>query len=106
MTYIITENCIKCKYTDCVSVCPVDCFNEGENFLVINEELCIDCAICVPECPADAIYSDLDLKKNQKIFLKINSELSKIWPNIKKIKINKNIKKWINIKNKLHLLKF
>lgn len=78
MTYIITENCIKCKYTDCVSVCPVDCFNEGDNFLVINEDLCIDCAICVPECPAAAIYSDLDLKENQKIFLKINSELSKI----------------------------
>lgn len=78
MTYIITENCIKCKYTDCVSVCPVDCFNEGNNFLVINEDLCIDCAICVPECPVSAIYSDLDLKENQKIFLKINSELSKI----------------------------
>ncbi len=106
MTYIITENCIKCKYTDCVSVCPVDCFKEGGNFLVIDENLCIDCAICVPECPVEAVCSDLDLKKNQKIFLKINSELSKIWPSIKKIKISKNIKKWINIKNKLHLLKF
>lgn len=78
MTYIVTENCIKCKYTDCVSVCPVDCFSEGPNFLVIDENLCIDCAICVPECPAEAIFSDLDLKKNQKIFLKINLELSKI----------------------------
>lgn len=78
MTYVITENCIKCKYTDCVSVCPVDCFYEGGNFLVINENLCIDCAICVPECPVEAICSDLDLKENQKIFLKINSELSKI----------------------------
>ncbi len=106
MTYIVTENCIKCKYTDCVSVCPVDCFNEGFNFLVINESLCIDCAICVPECPVDAIFSDIDLKENQKIFIKINLELSKIWPNIKNIKINKNLKKWENIKNKLHLLKF
>ncbi len=106
MTYVVTENCIKCKYTDCVSVCPVDCFYEGDNFLVINENICIDCAICVPECPVEAIYSDLDLKENQKIFLKINSELSKIWQNIKNVKINKNIKKWTNIKNKLHLLKF
>ncbi|WP_259289819.1 ferredoxin FdxA [Candidatus Nasuia deltocephalinicola] len=105
MTYIVTENCIKCKYTDCVSVCPVDCFNEGINFLVINESLCIDCAICVPECPVDAIFSDIDLKESQKIFIKINLELSKIWPNIKNIKINENTKKWKNIKNKLHLLK-
>lgn len=78
MTHIVTEKCIKCKYTDCINVCPVDCFNEGGNFLVINEVLCIDCAICVPECPVEAIFSSLDIKENQKVFIKINSELSKI----------------------------
>jgi len=58
MTYVVTENCIKCKYTDCVSVCPVDCFYEGENMLVIHPDECIDCGVCEPECPADAIKPD------------------------------------------------
>lgn len=79
MTYVVTEACIKCKYTDCVSVCPVDCFVEGPNFLAIDPDGCIDCAVCVPECPADAIYSDSDLPESQKEFLQINAELSKIW---------------------------
>ena len=79
MTYVVTENCIKCKYTDCVSVCPVDCFVEGPNFLAINPDECIDCAVCVPECPADAIVADTDLKEDQRQFLGLNAELSKIW---------------------------
>jgi ferredoxin len=82
MTFVVTENCIKCKYTDCVSVCPVDCFVEGPNFLAINPDECIDCAVCVPECPVDAIYADTDLPINQREFLDINAEVSKTWPKI------------------------
>ena len=86
MTYVVTENCIKCKFTDCVNVCPVDCFVEGPNFLAINPDECIDCAVCVPECPADAIYADVDLPADQKEFLELNAELSKQWPAITKQK--------------------
>lgn len=80
MTFVVTENCIKCKYTDCVDVCPVDCFHEGPNFLVIDPEECIDCTLCEPECPAEAIFSDDDLPDNQSEFLQINEELSQVWP--------------------------
>jgi ferredoxin len=80
MTFIVTENCIKCKYTDCVEVCPVDCFHEGPNFLVIDPEECIDCTLCEPECPAEAIFSEDDLPDDQSEFLEINEELSKVWP--------------------------
>ena len=82
MTFVVTENCIRCKYTDCVDVCPVDCFYEGENFLVINPDECIDCADCEPVCPAKAIVADSDLDPGQAEFLKLNRELSAIWPNI------------------------
>lgn len=78
MTHVVLENCIKCKYTDCVSVCPVDCFKEGENFLVIDPKECIDCGVCIPECPVNAINCDQELKNEEKIFLKINLELSEI----------------------------
>ena len=80
MTYLVNDNCIKCKYTDCVEVCPVDCFYEGENMLVINPEECIDCGVCEPECPVDAIISDTDDKEGK--WLKINTEFSDLWPNI------------------------
>jgi len=80
MTFVVTENCIRCKYTDCVEVCPVDCFHEGPNFLVIDPDECIDCALCEPECPAEAIFSDEDLPENQKDFLEINAQKSKGWP--------------------------
>mgnify|MGYP001249487903 FL=1 len=80
MTYVVNENCIKCKYTDCVEVCPVDCFYEGENMLVINPEECIDCGVCEPECPVDAIISDTEDKDGK--WLKINTEFSDSWPNI------------------------
>jgi ferredoxin len=86
MTYVVTENCIKCKHTDCVTVCPVDCFYEGPNFLVIDPDECIDCAVCVPECPVDAIVADSELTEDQKIFLGLNAELSKTWPKIIKQK--------------------
>lgn len=80
MTFVVTENCIKCKYTDCVTVCPVDCFYEGENFLVIHPDECIDCALCVPECPAEAIFSEDELPEDQVKFIEINAELSEKWP--------------------------
>jgi ferredoxin len=86
MTFVVTEKCIRCKYTDCVEVCPVDCFYEGPNFLVINPNECIDCALCEPECPVNAIYAEDDLPEDQKIFLSINSELATKWPNITRIK--------------------
>jgi ferredoxin len=80
MTFVVTENCIKCKYMDCVEVCPVDCFHEGPNFLVIDPDECIDCTLCEPECPAEAIYSEEDVPKGQEAFLKLNAELAKQWP--------------------------
>lgn len=80
MTYVVTENCIRCKYTDCVEVCPVDCFHEGPNFLVIDPEECIDCELCVPECPIEAIFAEDDLPKDQLQFLELNAELAQQWP--------------------------
>jgi ferredoxin len=80
MTYVVTDNCIKCKYTDCVEVCPVDCFYEGENFLAINPDECIDCGVCEPECPAEAIKPDTEPGLDK--WLKINAEFASIWPNI------------------------
>jgi len=80
MTHVVTEACIQCRYTDCVLVCPVDCFKAGPNFLVIDPDECIDCAVCIPECPVNAIYAEQDLPKDQLDFIKINAELSKSWP--------------------------
>ena len=82
MTHVVTEQCIKCKYTDCVDVCPVDCFKEGPNFLVIDPNECIDCAVCIPECPVGAIYPDSDVPDDQQDFLGINAELAQVWPTI------------------------
>jgi ferredoxin len=80
MTYVVTEVCIKCKYTDCVEVCPVDCFYEGENMLVIHPDECIDCGVCEPECPVDAIKPDTE--PNLDSWLEINRQYSETWPNI------------------------
>jgi ferredoxin len=80
MAFVVTENCIKCKFTDCVDVCPVDCFHEGPNFLVIDPDECIDCTLCEPECPANAIHSVDELPEGQEMFAELNAELSKKWP--------------------------
>ncbi len=80
MAFVVTENCIKCKYTDCVEVCPVDCFHEGPNFLVIDPDECIDCTLCEPECPAEAIFDEEDLPEGQEVFIELNRELSAAWP--------------------------
>jgi len=80
MTYVVTENCINCKYSDCVEVCPVDCFHEGPNFLAIDPEECIDCSLCVAECPAEAIFAEDDVPDDQREFIALNAELAKSWP--------------------------
>lgn len=80
MTFVVTERCIRCKYTDCVEVCPVDCFHEGPNMLVINPDECIDCHLCVPECPAEAIFEEDDLPEELAEAIELNAELSKVWP--------------------------
>lgn len=81
MTYVVTDNCIKCKYTDCVEVCPVDCFYEGDNMLVIHPDECIDCGVCVPECPAEAIFPDTDPAATGE-WLDLNGKYASVWPNI------------------------
>jgi ferredoxin len=81
MTYVVTENCIKCKYMDCVEVCPVDCFYAGANMLVINPDECIDCGVCEPECPAKAIFADTEPEATTD-WLAINAEYAAVWPNM------------------------
>ena len=105
MTFVITESCIKCKYMDCVEVCPVDCFYEGPNFLVIHPDECIDCALCEPECPVQAIVSEDDLPDNQQEFKALNAELSKVWPNITSMKEPpEDAKDWEGVPDKLQYL--
>ncbi len=86
MTFIVNENCIKCKYTDCVEVCPVDCFHEGPNMLVIDPDECIDCTLCEPECPVEAIKSEDDLTDDEQSILALNADLAKAWPVINEMK--------------------
>ncbi len=106
MTFVVTENCINCKYTDCVEVCPVDCFHEGPNFLVIDPDECIDCALCESECPANAIKADDDLVAEEEHFLEVNARLSKIWPVISTSKKPlPDAKEWENVENKFQHLK-
>ena len=80
MPFVVIENCIRCKYTDCVEVCPVDCFHEGPNMLVIDPDECIDCTLCEPECPVEAIFSEEELPAGQEQFRQLNAELAKSWP--------------------------
>jgi ferredoxin len=103
MTYIVTENCINCKFQDCVTVCPVDCFYEGENFLVIHPEECIDCGVCEPECPADAIKPDTESGLDE--WLAINTKYAEIWPNITEIgDVPSDAEEWNGKPNKATLL--
>lgn len=105
MTYVVTDNCIRCKYTDCVDVCPVDCFHAGPNFLVIDPDECIDCALCEPECPAAAIYPDSELPAAQSVFLPLNAELAREWPVLnQKLAPLTDAKEWDGIPNKLQYL--
>ena len=105
MTFVVTDNCIKCKYTDCVEVCPVDCFYEGPNFLVIHPDECIDCALCEPECPINAIVSEDDLTQDNKQFLDLNAKLAAKWPNINvKKDAPVDAKDWEAVPNKLQYL--
>lgn len=102
MPFVVTDNCIRCKYTDCVEVCPVDCFYEGPNFLAINPDECIDCALCEPECPVNAIYADDDVPEDMRPFIALNAELSKQWPNIKQKKAApEDADSWANVPHKL-----
>ena len=86
MAYVVTESCIKCKYTDCVEVCPVDCFYEGPEFLVIHPDECIDCGLCEPECPIEAIFADDELPENQIEFIEVNAKLADVYENITEAK--------------------
>jgi ferredoxin len=105
MAFVVTEACIKCKYTDCVEVCPVDCFHEGPNMLVIDPDECIDCTLCEPECPVNAICSEDDLPSEQQQFLALNAELAKAWPVINEVKDPlPDAEEWKDVKNKLDKL--
>jgi ferredoxin len=105
MTHVVTDSCIKCKYTDCVDVCPVDCFKEGPNMLVIDPDECIDCAVCIPECPVNAIYAEEDLPAGQEQFTALNAELAKDWPLITDKKdAPPDADEWKDVKDKLKLL--
>ena len=105
MTYVVTESCIKCKYTDCVDVCPVDCFREGPNFLVIDPDECIDCTLCVAECPVEAIYAEDDVPDDQKQFTALNAELAKVWkPIIERKPAPPDADEWAKVKDKLDKL--
>ena len=102
MTYVVTESCIKCKFTDCVEVCPVDCFYEGENMLVIHPDECIDCGVCEPECPVEAIYAEDDVPPDQKSFTALNAELAKLWkPIIERKPAPPDADEWKGVKDKL-----
>ena len=105
MTYVVTESCIRCKYTDCVDVCPVDCFKMDPNFLIIDPDECIDCAVCIPECPVNAIFTEDDVPENQREFIEINQRLAKLWPVIsKRQQALTDADHWSTIVDKRHLI--
>lgn len=106
MAFVVTDNCVRCKYTDCVAVCPVeDCFREGENFLVIDPETCIDCSLCVPECPAEAIFAEADVPEDQVEYIALNAELAKAWPGIsEQLEPLPDADEWVDVPDKLQYL--
>ena len=102
MPFVGTDNCVKCKYTDCVEVCPVDCFYEGPNFLVIHPDECIDCALCEPEWPAEAIYAEDEVPEDMQEYTALNQELAESWPNISEKKDPlPDAEDWDGVANKL-----
>ena len=105
MTYVVTDSCIRCKYTDCVEVCPVDAFREGPNFLAIHPDDCIDCTLCVPKCPVQAIYPDQEVPEHLRSFTSLNAELADRWPVIAKKKAPlPDADAWAKAKDKLRYL--
>jgi ferredoxin len=105
MTFVVTENCINCKHTTCIQVCPTNAFREGPNFLVIDPEACIDCNLCPVECPIDAIFEEDEVPEDQKHFIQLNAELAKLWPEISvMIEPLPDHEKWNKVANKLELL--
>ena len=105
MPHIVLESCIRCRYTDCVDVCPVDCFREGPNMLVIDPDECIDCAVCIPECPVEAIKAEEDVPADQQKFVALNAELSQVWPSITRTKpALPDADDWKDAKDKLKYL--
>jgi len=106
MAYVVGDACVKCKFTDCVDVCPVDdCFREGPNFLVIDPVTCIDCSLCVPECPAEAIFLLADVPPEQSEYIALNAELAKVWPGINEAKEPlSDADDWVDVTDKLQYL--
>ncbi|MDR3410720.1 MAG: ferredoxin family protein [Formivibrio sp.] len=105
MAYVVTDACVKCKYTDCVDVCPVDCFREGPNMLVINPDECIDCTLCVAECPVEAIFAEDDVPENMQNYIALNTEMSLVWPPIveKKDPLPDH-EQWASVTGKINLV--
>ncbi|EJM97331.1 ferredoxin FdxA [Herbaspirillum sp. YR522] len=105
MTHVVTDSCVRCRYTDCVDVCPVDCFREGPNFLAIDPDECIDCAVCVAECPVNAIYAEEDVPADQQQYIALNADLARNWPSITKTKAPlAEAEQWKDETNKLQYL--
>ena len=106
MAYVVTEACVNCRYTDCVEVCPVDCFHEGPNFIVIDPEACIDCTLCVAECPVEAICEASEVPPEQQHFIDLNARYSKTWPVITdKTEPLPTAEEWSTVTDKFHALK-
>ena len=105
MTHVVGEACIKCKYTDCVDVCPVDAFREGKNMLVIDPDECIDCGVCIPECPVEAITTEEDVPQSQLEYIALNAELAKQWPTITRTRASlPDADEWAKVEDKKELL--
>lgn len=107
MTFVVTESCIRCKHTDCVEVCPVGAFREGPNFLVIDPDACIDCALCVPECPVEAIYDEGDVPSDMRKYVALNKKLAATWESImdKKAALP-DADTWADVKDKFEFLEY